>query len=129
MVVLHGHQIAQRLKGCKGEGMRHLAEIITAMGQASAKAQSLKQVITTFERFVGTDNRIYMKIEEHRVLGLLKVGEKNLFHRDYVHQQSHRSAALRKSSRRVCWTSTFTKVASVRESGRYSSAVTAGNFP
>ena len=48
MAVLHGHQIAQRLKGCKGEGTRHLADIITGMGQASAKAQSLKQVITTF---------------------------------------------------------------------------------
>lgn len=54
------------------------------MGNASAKAQSLKQVITTFEKFVGSDNRIYMKIDGNRVLGLLKVGEKNLFHRDYV---------------------------------------------
>ncbi|MBS1889761.1 MAG: GNAT family N-acetyltransferase [Actinobacteria bacterium] len=86
-VILNGHQLAQRLKTSKGEGMRHLAEVITAMGQASAKAQSLKQVITTFERFVGTDNRIYLKVEENRVLGLLKVGEKNLFHRDYVRLQ------------------------------------------
>lgn len=54
------------------------------MGVASAKAQALKQVITTFEKFVGTDNRIYLKVEGNKVLGLLRVGEKNLFHRDYV---------------------------------------------
>lgn len=44
------------------------------MGNASAKAQSLKQVITTFEKFVGSDNRIYLKIDGNKVLGLLKIG-------------------------------------------------------
>lgn len=64
--------------------MRNLSEIVTSMGHASAKAQCLKQVITTFERFVGTDNRIYLKVDGNKVLGMLKVGEKNLFYRDYV---------------------------------------------
>jgi alpha-tubulin N-acetyltransferase 1 len=54
------------------------------MGTASAKAQALKQVITTFDKFVGTDNRIYLKVDGNKVLGLLKVGERNLFYRDYV---------------------------------------------
>jgi alpha-tubulin N-acetyltransferase 1 len=96
IVVLHGQQVAQRLKTYKGDSLRNMAEIITVMGQASAKAQALKQVITTFERFVGTDNRIYMKVDGQRVLGMLKVGEKNLFHRDYVLSMRCRLAASSK---------------------------------
>lgn len=54
------------------------------MGQASSTAQNLKQVITSFEKFIGSDNRIYLRVEGDRVLGMLKVGERNLFYRDYV---------------------------------------------
>ncbi len=63
VAVLDGHKISLKLKLLKGEGIKNLSEIITAMGVASAKAQALKQVITTFEKFVGTDNRIYLKVE------------------------------------------------------------------
>lgn len=54
------------------------------MGTASAEAQNLKQIITTFDKFLGTNNRIYLKVEGNKVLGMLKVGERNLFYRDYV---------------------------------------------
>jgi alpha-tubulin N-acetyltransferase 1 len=81
---LQGQQLAQKLKNLKTDHMRQIAEIITSMGTASAKAQALKQIITTFEKFVGTDNRIYFKVDGNKVLGLLRVGEKNLFYRDYV---------------------------------------------
>lgn len=33
------------------------------MGEASALAQGLKQIITTASRFYGTDQRVYLKIE------------------------------------------------------------------
>lgn len=28
--------------------------------------------------------KVFLKVEENKVLGLLKIGKKNLFHRDYV---------------------------------------------
>lgn len=48
LAIIEGRQLSQKLKNFKGDTVRNLAEIITAMGMASAKAQSLKQVITTF---------------------------------------------------------------------------------
>ena len=54
------------------------------MGNASSVAQDLKQTITTFNKFVGSDNRLYLKVEDNKVLGMLKVGERNLFYRDNV---------------------------------------------
>lgn len=52
----------------------------------SAKAQALKQVITNNVRFVGADHRIYIKVKDNKALGFLKVGEKNLFYRDFVNK-------------------------------------------
>ena len=65
------------------------------MGNASATAQNLKQVITTFEKFVGSDNRMYLKVEDNKVLGMLKVGERNLFYRDSVTVKRRRSGTSR----------------------------------
>ncbi|CAD8181919.1 unnamed protein product [Paramecium octaurelia] len=59
-----------------------LDEVITTMGEASAKAQNLKQVITSPTRFYQTDQKLYIKSEGKHCLGILKVGKKNLFHRD-----------------------------------------------
>ncbi|KAM3139727.1 hypothetical protein pb186bvf_008185 [Paramecium bursaria] len=60
-----------------------LDEIINCMGEASAKAQQLKQVITSNIRFFQTDQRIYMKSASKLCLGFIKVGKKNLFYRDF----------------------------------------------
>ncbi|CAD8125994.1 unnamed protein product [Paramecium sonneborni] len=59
-----------------------LDEVITTMGEASAKAQNLKQVITSPLRFYQSDQKLYIKSEGKQCLGMLKVGRKNLFHRD-----------------------------------------------
>ncbi|CAK67726.1 unnamed protein product (macronuclear) [Paramecium tetraurelia] len=59
-----------------------LDEVITTMGEASAKAQNLKQVITSPSRFYQTDQKLYIKSEGKQCLGILKIGKKNLFHRD-----------------------------------------------
>jgi len=60
-----------------------LTEILDRMGNASSKAQGLKQVITNHIKFTTSgDNRLYMRAEENRVYGILKVGKKNLFYRD-----------------------------------------------
>lgn len=50
----------------------------------SAKAQALKQIITSSIKFTGTDHRIYIKVKDNKALGFVKVGEKNLFYRDFV---------------------------------------------
>ncbi|CAD8192219.1 unnamed protein product [Paramecium pentaurelia] len=56
--------------------------VITIMGEASALAQNLKQVITSPIRFFQTDQKMYIKSEGKQCLGILKIGRKNLFHRD-----------------------------------------------
>ena len=44
------------------------------------QAQGLGTIITTSSKFFLSDNhRLYLKVERNRVLGLLKVGIKNLF--------------------------------------------------
>ncbi|CAD8113097.1 unnamed protein product [Paramecium sonneborni] len=59
-----------------------LDDVITIMGESSALAQNLKQVITSPMRFFQTDQKMYIKIEGKNCLGILKIGRKNLFHRD-----------------------------------------------
>jgi len=60
-----------------------LREILDKLGEASGRAQGLKQPITNYVKFVTSgDNRLYMKADGNRVYGLLKIGRKNLFHRD-----------------------------------------------
>lgn len=65
--------------------------IFDTMGALSAKAQALKAIITNAIKFTGSEHRIYVKVQGSKVLGFLKVGEKNLFYRDYVKFNSHRS--------------------------------------
>ena len=49
------------------------------MGEASAKAQQLPAVITTFQRMQSADTRLYLRLEGSKAVALLKVGKKNLF--------------------------------------------------
>jgi len=49
------------------------------MGSASAKAQKLPQVITTAGKLFSSDNRLYLRANGKQVVGLLKVGKRNLF--------------------------------------------------
>lgn len=41
-------------------------------------------MITCYDRVFNSDVRVFLKVEDNRVLGFLKTGKKNLFHRDYV---------------------------------------------
>jgi hypothetical protein len=61
-----------------------LSTIINILGERSATAQKLKQIITSTTKFFGTDQRIYIKVQDNKALGFVKVGEKKLFYRDYV---------------------------------------------
>ena len=71
----------------RGSGRNHavvaagneLEDIIDRMGAASAKAQGLPQVITTASRLFTSFDRLYMRAEGNKVIGLLKVGKRNLF--------------------------------------------------
>lgn len=105
----------------KYDSNKDLVQILDRMGEASSrvtflkflvivvfKAQGLKHVITNYSKFSSSgDNRLYMKVEENKVCGILKVGPRNLFHYDgsgrvkelrplcvldfYVHESKQRS--------------------------------------
>eukprot|EP01045_Picozoa_sp_COSAG04_P006765 COSAG04_NODE_339_length_16323_cov_3.879315_13_plen_461_part_00 len=59
------------------EGLRRL---IDALGEASARAQRLPSVITTFEKlYTSAGQRLYLVAQGGKGLGLLKMGVKKLF--------------------------------------------------
>ena len=60
-----------------------IARIINTMGQLSTSAQGLGGVITTTEKFImQSDNVLYIKSENNKVVGFLKTGYKHLFQRN-----------------------------------------------
>jgi len=56
-----------------------LDSIIDRMGEASAKAQRLPSVITTSSKLFTSDNKLYISAFENKVIGIVKVGKRNLF--------------------------------------------------
>lgn len=44
----------------------------------------MKAVITCYHKVYSSDVKVFIKVEDNLVLGFLKTGKKNLFHRDYV---------------------------------------------
>ena len=62
---------------------KEVAAIIDSMGLASSRAQGLRNIITTSSKFFScSDNTIYIKIHEQKVVGILKTGYRRLFHSD-----------------------------------------------
>ena len=57
-------------------------EILNSMGEASSKAQKLTTTITSAHKFFISNHRIFIKAEQNKVLGFIKVGSKKLFLRD-----------------------------------------------
>ena len=57
-------------------------EILNSMGEASSKAQKLNTIITSAHKFFISNHRIFIKAEQNKVLGFIKVGNKKLFLRD-----------------------------------------------
>ena len=57
-------------------------EILNSMGEASSRAQQLNTIITSAHKFFISNHRIFIKAEQNKVLGFLKVGSKKLFLRD-----------------------------------------------
>ena len=66
------------------KGLQLLSTVIDEMGQRSAVAQRLGRVITSSGSFFGSEHRVYLKFEGSKVQGVLRVGEKHLFHCDRV---------------------------------------------
>jgi hypothetical protein len=66
------------------KGLSLLGKMITTLGERSAAAQKLKQVITTPPKFYGSDQRLYLKVSGNKALGFVKVGERKLFYHDHV---------------------------------------------
>jgi hypothetical protein len=63
------------------EKFSYLSTAIDKLGEASAKAQQLPQVITTTAKTLYSDHNVYVYSENSKVIGLLKVGKKKLFYR------------------------------------------------
>jgi hypothetical protein len=59
-----------------------IQHVLDTIGAASAKAQSLPTVITSFSRFVYSNHRLYIKFDGDRMIGFIKVGVKNLIYCD-----------------------------------------------
>ena len=57
-------------------------EILNSMGEASSKAQHLNTIITSAHKFFISNHRIFIKADQNKVLGFIKVGSKKLFLRD-----------------------------------------------
>ena len=57
-------------------------EILNSMGEASSRAQQLNTTIASAHKFFISNHRIFIKAEQNKVLGFIKVGSKKLFLRD-----------------------------------------------
>jgi hypothetical protein len=66
-----------------------LEQIVNEMGNLSAKAQGLGAVITTLNKLLVTDHRLYIHRSDRSINGILKVGKKNLFIRESLSGTMH----------------------------------------
>lgn len=73
-----------------GQGVRSVHDdvksLINAIGAASSSAQKLPRVITAFLTFSGTDNAMYILLDDtnQKVVGFTKVGRRHLFLWDHT---------------------------------------------
>ena len=82
LVVIRGDQLPQNMRSYGTKWTECLGNVLDRLGEASSRAQGLPKTITSMSRFAGTNQRVYLKVKGSTVLGLLKVGERTLFHRD-----------------------------------------------
>eukprot|EP00960_Hanusia_phi_P040749 754632-Hanusia_phi.AAC.2 len=66
-----------------------LEVIIDNFGKRSAVAQGLGAVITTMQKLMCTDHKLYIHRSDRAVNGILKVGRKHLFIRDVAADKMH----------------------------------------
>jgi len=96
-----------------GLAQQRIMEILDKMGEASARAQGLRQPITTVAKVRNhPEHTVFLLVESNAAVGLLKVGKKNLFMVDqqgaqnevyplcvldfYVHESRQRSGCGRR---------------------------------
>lgn len=85
-VCLSGRDYQRHLRPHTQEkGLSLLSKIIATLGDSSAAAQKLKQVITTPSKFYSSDQRLFLKVIGNKALGFVKVGERKLFYHDHVY--------------------------------------------
>ncbi len=58
-----------------------MADLLDSMGRASAEIQGLSSPITSFQKLANSPHRLYAKLEGNKIVGYIKVGEKNLCYR------------------------------------------------
>ena len=80
MAMLDGSQSLRRGPQHYSAGMvKHPTQekmnaIIDELGAASSRAQGLPVTITTSSKFFTSDNRLYIKVENSKVIGFIKMG-------------------------------------------------------
>lgn len=72
-IICSGNSIKDVLKS-SNESLETFYDILNTLGERSAMAQNLKQIITTHIKFMNTNQRVYIKIHENAPVGFLKVG-------------------------------------------------------
>ena len=60
----------------------YVKEILDKMGQLSSKSQNLQTIITNTSRFFPSNHTLFIKAENNKVFGYVKIGPKKLFLRD-----------------------------------------------
>ena len=61
-----------------------LGQIINRLGKNSSVTQKLPSIITSLDRLLETNHRIYFLSKGKTVIGFLKVGEKKLFYTNSI---------------------------------------------
>lgn len=56
--------------------------ILDEVGAASSRAQGLSTIITSYSRFAYSNHKIFIKIDQNRIIGYIKTGIKNLIYCD-----------------------------------------------
>eukprot|EP00656_Telonema_subtile_P015507 TRINITY_DN18140_c0_g1_i2.p1 TRINITY_DN18140_c0_g1~~TRINITY_DN18140_c0_g1_i2.p1 ORF type:complete len:160 (-),score=33.49 TRINITY_DN18140_c0_g1_i2:360-839(-) len=71
----------------RGADRQRFIDILATMGEQSAEAQGLRQVLTSYQKLQVADTRVYLATQREqqvvRVVGILKMGSKNLFVRTH----------------------------------------------
>jgi len=76
------HMRQNRCDSRQSKEISQLTAVIDKMGEASAKAQGLPQVITTVSKMCSQEHTAYFKADGKKCIGFIKVGYKKLFIRN-----------------------------------------------
>lgn len=60
-----------------------LTFLIDEIGHASSHSQGLSTTITTYSRFIYSNHKLFIKFDDNKMIGFIKIGTKNLIYNDW----------------------------------------------